>query len=78
MICLGSQGRGEEEEEEEEEEKEGRPHGGAGSRAVRLGAAHGCLGWLSKEALRGSHGVALWLRLSLSVVMALTVHWCEC
>ena len=75
MICLGSEGRGE---EEEEEEKEGRPQDGAGSHAVRLGAAHGCLGWLSKEALRGSHGVALWLRLSLNVVMALTIHWCEC
>ncbi len=60
MICLGSEGRGEEQEEEEEERegKEGRPHGGAGSRAVRLGVAHGCLGWLLMEALRGFHGVA--------------------
>jgi hypothetical protein len=64
VICLSSKGKGEEEEEEEEEEKEGRPHGGAGSRAIRLGATHGYLEWLSKEALRGSHGVALWLRLS--------------
>ena len=69
MICLGSKGRGEEQEEEEEEEeekegKEGRPHGGTGSRVVRLGAAHSCLGWLSTEALHGFHGVALWLRLS--------------
>uniref|UniRef100_A0A2N9FC39 Uncharacterized protein n=1 Tax=Fagus sylvatica TaxID=28930 RepID=A0A2N9FC39_FAGSY len=35
------------------------------SRAGRLGAAHGCLGWLSMEALRGSHGFetfsVLWL-----------------
>ena len=29
------------------------------SRAVQLGAAHGCLGWLSMEALRGSHGLSL-------------------
>ena len=36
------------------------------SRAVRLGAAHGCLGWLLMEALGGSHGV------SLSLV------WCGC
>ena len=29
------------------------------SHAVRLGAAHGCLGWLSMEALRGSQGLRL-------------------
>ncbi len=29
------------------------------SRAVWLGSTHGCLGWLSMEALGGSHGVTL-------------------
>ena len=41
------------------------------SRAVWLGAAHGCLGWLSMEALRGSHGLAL-------SVLWLSYQWCEC
>uniref|UniRef100_A0A2N9GL49 Uncharacterized protein n=1 Tax=Fagus sylvatica TaxID=28930 RepID=A0A2N9GL49_FAGSY len=65
----GIKGRGEEQEEEEEEEKEGkegRPHGGAGSRAVRLGAAHG-LPWV---ALKGGSS---WLSRGGSVVETLSV-----
>ena len=40
-------------------------------RAVRLGAAHGCLEWLSMEALGGSH------RASLSLVWCGRVLWKE-
>ena len=29
------------------------------SRAIQLGVAYGCLGWLLMEALGGSHGVSL-------------------
>ena len=45
------------------------------SRALRLGAAHGCLEWLSMEALRGSHGLTLSV---LWLSWLSWVQWCEC
>ena len=43
------------------------------SRAVQLGATHGCLGWLSMEALGGTHGVTLTGE-SLTGVVWLCIH----